>query len=558
MDDSGRQGAFSEEGSWSPQPDRAGWAPAKPRTGSIAAAAKIRARAKGPSKADEKTAQISQKPLDKEFAKASVERQLASLPPDLSVQQAQPLPSMSGIAWSWSPEAQEDPQPRPGPSEATPKTPDATFTPTAAELHQGEVGEQDMPHFMRQWVNEAIRRGIGEGMHQHFQVPAQMYTSAPEMEPPKHLPEAMDYQDPDSPDPSELSFYSKDYQGERDFSDFKHGSLAKKPFKGLFNPALLKPLLAKARATACLGKASPATGPTTDSGEQDDFLFTEQAGADTIPIPGMFLEMIRRQWAAPTSAFRATGQENLLFDVDKDLLNLLQLPKVDSPVAALTSSSILPPDAEDALKGEERREETALRRAHMANSWAIRASTAASFFTRASVRWLRQLQSHLPAEDVRAHQDLSNILAAAEYTADATLASAKFSARAMASSVTARRMLWLRHWRMDAKNKWKLVSTPFDGGHLFGQSLDPLLVETSDKRKVLPSQGRRADFCPTPYFRRPSFRQGGAGAGFPQQQRSFQSSSGYQTDRPTFGRDRQPQSGRPYSGNGGRGAKRTK
>lgn len=46
-------------------------------------------------------------------------------------------------------------------------------------------------------------------------------------------------------------------------------------------------------------------------------------------------------------------QKNLLFGVDTDLLNLLKAPKVDSLVAALTSSSVLSPDREDALKAEE-------------------------------------------------------------------------------------------------------------------------------------------------------------------------------------------------------------
>lgn len=67
---------------------------------------------------------------------------------------------------------------------------------------------------MRQWIDQAIRRAIAEDMCQQFQVPAQMYTLALEMEPSRHLPEVLNCQDPDSPTPSELSFYSEDYQGE--------------------------------------------------------------------------------------------------------------------------------------------------------------------------------------------------------------------------------------------------------------------------------------------------------------------------------------------------------
>lgn len=89
--------------------------------------------------------------------------------------------------------------------------------PPAAGLRQGEVGEQDVPHFMWQWIDQAIRRSTVEGMCQQFQVPAQMYTLASEMGTQRNLLEVVDCQDPDSPTPSELSFYLEDYQGKRIF-----------------------------------------------------------------------------------------------------------------------------------------------------------------------------------------------------------------------------------------------------------------------------------------------------------------------------------------------------
>lgn len=78
-----------------------------------------------------------------------------------------------------------------------------------------------------------------------------------------------------------------------------------------------------------------------------------------------------------------------------------------------------------------------------ADSWGIQASMAASFFTQAAVHWLRQLPTRIPMEDLRVHQNLCKIIAAAEYTADASLTTAKFSVCAIASSVTAHHMLWL-------------------------------------------------------------------------------------------------------------------
>lgn len=64
---------------------------------------------------------------------------------------------------------------------------------------------------------------------------------------------------------------------------------------------------------------------------------------------------------------------------------------------------------------------------------------------------------------------------------------AKFVSRTIASSVTARRLLWLCHWEVDMRYKGKLVSAPFKGGKLFGEILEPILVETKNRRNVLPS-----------------------------------------------------------------------
>lgn len=111
-------------------------------------------------------------------------------------------------------------------------------------------------------------------------------------------------------------------------------------------------------------------------------------------------------------------------------------------------------------------------------------------------------------------------MTAAEFTVDATLNSAKFGARAIASSVTARCLLWLKHQQADTRRKWRLASTPCKGAKLFGESLEPVLVESRDKRRVLSHLFRRFDRHPFPPFCRPYFRPY-AGLGFQWQQRIF-------------------------------------
>lgn len=81
---------------------------------------------------------------------------------------------------------------------------------------------------------------------------------------------------------------------------------------------------------------------------------------------------------------------------------------------------------------------------------------------------------------------------------DATLNTARFASKSMASSVAMRHLLWLRQWQTDVFHKWCLASAPFKVASLFGESLDPILVETRDKRNFLPSATRRGLFCPSP------------------------------------------------------------
>lgn len=120
--------------------------------------------------------------------------------------QPQNVPSQQGAGRPWSPEALEDSQSAPGPSGVPLWAPEATFTPIAVGLCQGELGEQDVPDFIKGWIDQALRKGIAEGMHLQCQAPVPMYTYISDLESHRFLPSMVDYQNPDSPTPSELSF----------------------------------------------------------------------------------------------------------------------------------------------------------------------------------------------------------------------------------------------------------------------------------------------------------------------------------------------------------------
>lgn len=138
-------------------------------------------------------------------------------------------------------------------------------------------------------------------------------------------------------------------------------------------------------------------------------------------------------------------------------------------------------------------------------AWAIQAASLASFFNRTTTLWLQQLQARVAPRKARLHQDINKIIAATQFSADATLNMAKYASRALDSAVSAHRLLWLRQWSADLKAKWYLAAAPYTGEKLFGELLELLFIETRDKRKILPSSTRLADKRSSPFYRKQSF-----------------------------------------------------
>lgn len=99
------------------------------------------------------------------------------------------------------------------------------------------------------------------------------------------------------------------------------------------------------------------------------------------------------------------------------------------------------------------------------------------------------------------------------------------------------------------KSKWQLAVAPFKGGSLFGEALDPVLVERKDKKKVLPHAYWRTDRWSTFPFRRQSFQASAQGFPNPGYQRSFPQPADRSLDRQPF-RDRfhQSQARCPFRG----------
>lgn len=63
----------------------------------------------------------------------------------------------------------------------------------------------------------------------------------------------------------------------------------------------------------------------------------------------------------------------------------------------------------------------------------------------------------------------------------------------MATAVTAKRALWLRHWSADSSSKQALCGIPFNGKALFGDALEEAIKRvTGGKSGLLPQGGRHS------------------------------------------------------------------
>lgn len=119
------------------------------------------------------------------------------------------------------------------------------------------------------------------------------------------------------------------------------------------------------------------------------------------------------------------------------------------------------------------------------SSFSFRAVSANSIKARATFVWAEELAKEEKELPNRVKDTLKKISLAAAFAADSSLDMMHYYARAMAANTTTRHSIWLRSWSGNSGSQAKLIGAPFEGGKLFGSSLEPLLMEAKDKRKVL-------------------------------------------------------------------------
>uniref|UniRef100_A0ACB8G8A6 Uncharacterized protein n=1 Tax=Sphaerodactylus townsendi TaxID=933632 RepID=A0ACB8G8A6_9SAUR len=241
------------------------------------------------------------------------------------------------------------------------------------------------------------------------------------------------------------------------------------------------------------GKGKEKSGTkSTHAGNQKPFPGTPPT-EEVFPFPEFFENQIMAEWEKPAANRRVPEFLKKLYALPA-YADYLQVPVIDAPIAALQSSGLVSGDGEGKIRDRiDRRVDQLSRQTHEAIAMAIRASAAASIVSRASIVWARKVIQLLPESERRLHEGASRMLMAASFSADATVDTMTFLARATGLTVATRRLLWLRAWPTDFRSKSMVAAFPFGGGKLFGEALDRILVETKGKNKAMPRTLLRND-----------------------------------------------------------------
>ncbi|NWU97042.1 LAP2A protein, partial [Upupa epops] len=211
---------------------------------------------------------------------------------------------------------------------------------------------------------------------------------------------------------------------------------------------------------------------------------------NALPIDSAVEDLVCRIWSNPKAKHEAPAVLHKLypFPVEKAAL-WGTLPQVDR--ALVTDDSVLSVPANmDALPKDptDRKVEEAIKRSFKLAAAQLRVSIYCTYASRALLIWLEEEQAKLrnkwvPSAAMQRKRRLCKI--AANFIHDAAEDSLRLTVKNMACLTVAWRAVWLRPWTSSLDLKRKLLSLPYRGGRLFGESLVQVMKDFSERKRSL-------------------------------------------------------------------------
>ncbi|NWU83074.1 LAP2A protein, partial [Onychorhynchus coronatus] len=231
--------------------------------------------------------------------------------------------------------------------------------------------------------------------------------------------------------------------------------------------------------------------PSKSECASEELLIPSEEGKvdNALPIHSAVEDLICRIWGNPEAKHEAPAVLRKLypFPVDKAAL-WGTLPEVDRPL--VTGDSVLSThDNRDGLPDPtDKKIEEAIKRSFKLVAAQLGVSIYCTYASKALLIWLEEERARfkkkwVPSATMQRKRRLCKI--AANFIHDAAEDSLRLTVKNMACLTVAWRAIWLRPWTSLLDLKCKLLSLPYTGGKLFGESLVQIMKDFSEHKHSL-------------------------------------------------------------------------
>ncbi|XP_074395968.1 neuronal cell adhesion molecule isoform X14 [Zonotrichia albicollis] len=236
----------------------------------------------------------------------------------------------------------------------------------------------------------------------------------------------------------------------------------------------------------------------SECASEELFIPSEEGKVDNaLPIHSAVEDLVCRIWGNPEGKHEAPPILHKLypFPVDKAAL-WGTLPEVDRVL--VTGNSVLSvPDNRGALPKDptDRKIEEAIKRSFKLVAAQLGVSIYCTYASKALLIWLEEEQARfkkkwVPSGAMQRKRRLCKI--AANFIHDAAEDSLRLTVKNVACLTVAWRALWLRPWSSPLDLKCKLLSLPYTGGKLFGESLVQIMKDVSEHKHYLRQRKKKS------------------------------------------------------------------
>ncbi|XP_071279711.1 neuronal cell adhesion molecule isoform X8 [Agelaius tricolor] len=218
---------------------------------------------------------------------------------------------------------------------------------------------------------------------------------------------------------------------------------------------------------------------------------------NALPIHSAVEDLVCRIWGNPEGKHEAPPVLRKLYPFPADKAALWgTLPEVDRVL--VTGNSVLSvPDNADALPKDptDRKIEEAIKRSFKLVAAQLGVSIYCTYASKALLIWLEEERARLkkkwvPSGAMQRKRRLCKI--AANFIHDAAEDSLRLTVKNVACLTVAWRALWLRPWSSSLDLKCKLLSLPYTGGKLFGESLVQIMKDVSEHKHYLRQRKKKS------------------------------------------------------------------